>query len=456
MTTANAWAAVGSRPRPSGGTDGMYDPRHSDAGDGSRRRRQPNVDGAACGHEEVGSEEQWTDVAAEQLRTGVPEPHIGTSSGSLRRFPRWRDHDRMPKATVWRLEPHTKAKHELLRRYLGAWFPILTVGGFNRRVLFLDGFAGPGIYENGEPGSPIIAVDTLVAHRIFDDLNHTEFVFIFVEPDPERFTSLEAELAKYWAARLDGQPANVKVQTFNDTFEAVQPDAGVHTGAEDATRPNVGLRRPVRVEGRWVTDERPGIARHFDALFGTTHGEHRAAANLEGDARRTFLRYLYKRQLATVGGFTHVRSFELMDLGRGRTAYYLMFGTRHHLGLKVMKEAMWALDPAGGTRFSGFAGGQQMLFGDVDTSPLRGAMLTKFAGHSVSVDTIERFVIEETDFKTTHFKKQVLKPLEAEDISCASRRRGRLWAHTHLAPSFGFLMRCSILSNMRSDGGVCG
>ncbi len=187
---------------------------------------------------------------------------------------------------------------------------------------------------------------------------------------------------------------------------------------------------------RFVADERPNIAKHFDALFGTSGGEHRAAAGLEGDARKTFLRDLYMRQLREVGGFTHVRSFELMDLDRGRTAYYLMFGTRHHLGLKVMKEAMWALDPAGGTRFSGFAGGQQMLFDDVDLSLLREAILTKFAGQSVGVDAIERFVIEDTDFKTTQYKKRVLKPLEAdgviECVSTAKRNRGTFPAGTVL------------------------
>lgn len=103
----------------------------------------------------------------------------------------------MPETTVWELEPHTKAKDELLRRYLGAWFAILANGGRNRRVVFLDGFAGPGIYEKGEPGSPIIAIDTFVSHKVFSDLDHTEFVFILIEPDEARCASLEAELASY-------------------------------------------------------------------------------------------------------------------------------------------------------------------------------------------------------------------------------------------------------------------
>lgn len=55
--------------------------------------------------------------------------------------------------TVWAAEPHTLAKHELLRRYLGGWFPIMT--SYHRRVIYLDGYCGPGTYEDGEPGSPL-------------------------------------------------------------------------------------------------------------------------------------------------------------------------------------------------------------------------------------------------------------------------------------------------------------
>jgi len=73
----------------------------------------------------------------------------------------------MPDETLWPLEHHTAAKHEILRCYLGAWFPILTSGGFNRRDLFLYGIAVPGFYEGGELGSPIIALDTLVNHAAF-------------------------------------------------------------------------------------------------------------------------------------------------------------------------------------------------------------------------------------------------------------------------------------------------
>ena len=31
----------------------------------------------------------------------------------------------VPKQVVWECEPHTLAKHQILQRYLQAWYPIL-------------------------------------------------------------------------------------------------------------------------------------------------------------------------------------------------------------------------------------------------------------------------------------------------------------------------------------------
>jgi hypothetical protein len=50
--------------------------------------------------------------------------------------------------TVWRADAHTFAKHDILRQFLGAWFPILSrqaanLGRSQRNVLYVDGFAGP-------------------------------------------------------------------------------------------------------------------------------------------------------------------------------------------------------------------------------------------------------------------------------------------------------------------------
>ena len=61
-----------------------------------------------------------------------------------------------PIETLWEIDPHTRAKHEILQRYLEAWFPILS--SYHHRIVYIDGFAGPGRYKGGELGSPIIAL----------------------------------------------------------------------------------------------------------------------------------------------------------------------------------------------------------------------------------------------------------------------------------------------------------
>ena len=64
-----------------------------------------------------------------------------------------------PSGVTWELLPHTAAKHEILRQYLGAWFPILGIGT-GSDLYYFDGFAGPGEYTGGELGSPLIALNT--------------------------------------------------------------------------------------------------------------------------------------------------------------------------------------------------------------------------------------------------------------------------------------------------------
>lgn len=92
--------------------------------------------------------------------------------------------------TVWELEPHTQAKHDLLRRYLGAWFGIM--GRSAGRIVFFDGFAGPGTYKGGEPGSPVIALKTLLDHS--NRYDACQYVLIFNEADRARYDSLQTVL----------------------------------------------------------------------------------------------------------------------------------------------------------------------------------------------------------------------------------------------------------------------
>src|SRR5205814_10140910 len=98
-----------------------------------------------------------------------------------------------PKTTLWSIDEHTRAKHEILRCYLAAWLPIMTTT--NERIIYLDGFAGPGKYEGGEDGSPIIAIDTFLNHA-HGQIRTKEVLFLFIEQDHDRYEYLRQLLAQ--------------------------------------------------------------------------------------------------------------------------------------------------------------------------------------------------------------------------------------------------------------------
>ena len=352
---------------------------------------------------------------------------------------------------VWKLEEHTHAKHLLLESYLKAWFPILA--SHEKRIIFLDGFAGPGVYSDGEDGSPIIALRTLVEHDRFDKWSDTEFIFVFVEADSERHENLVNQINEFWDS-IGGKPSNIGVVIRCAKFADVARD--ILDEVRGQLAPTLAFIDPFGWSGvplqlisellssdkcevifnfmfdsvnRWVALDESAVAVHFAELFGSTDAEHLHASTLSGTERKEFLRDLYAEKLRDVAGFTFVRPFEMVDVQRHRTAYYLMYGTRHEQGLRAMKEAMWRVAPIDGIRFSGFADKRRVLFDlEPDFRPLREALVAKFASQTVPVETVERFVLVETPYMASHYKRHVLKQLEEESlIECKGRQRKKTY-----------------------------
>ena len=337
----------------------------------------------------------------------------------------------MPKEAIWDLKPHTSVKHDLLRGYLSAWFPILNK--FNRRVVFIDGFAGPGTYANGEPGSPIIALTTFLDHGYAANMTGTEYVFVFNEQHAARHESLESLLESERARRGDW-PANVKVVVENKNFKDVAEDilAGLGSkslaptfafvdpfGYKDVpmnlikrlmsySKSELFIYLDINSLTRFATAG--NVDTHFEELFGTD--EFKGAPSAGTPGRQQFLHDLYARQLKKECGFDFVQSFEMVG-ANGKTINYMFFCTRSLLGLDKMKSVMWKSAPTGDYRFIDRLDGQEVLFQEeVDTAPLRDALLVAFSGRSVTVDTLEEFVTSKTPFVKSHLRRATLVPLQ--------------------------------------------
>ena len=329
-----------------------------------------------------------------------------------------------PSNTTWELSPHTRAKHEILRRYLGAWFPIL--GSGHGRIVYIDGFCGPGIYDGGEPGSPVIALESALKHT--GRLGDTDVVFWFLDKEVKRIAQLDAQLTQ-----ID-KPQNFKTHVqqgeFEHEFRRLLDDLTSRNaqlaptfafidpfGFKDVPFDLVSrlltyrscealIYFPVDAVNRWLEHDNTKVLQHIQDLLGIDDPQ--TVVSLPG-GRVQNLRMLYQQQLLTVARF--VRYFEMRNTV-DRPIYYLFFASNHALGHKKMKEVFWAVDAAGGYRFSDATNPDQLLLFDEDPAPkLAVDMQTRFAGRTTKVAKIASWVDDETAFIEKHMKA-ALKLLE--------------------------------------------
>lgn len=330
--------------------------------------------------------------------------------------------------TTWDLDPHTQAKHIILRKYLDAWLPIMT--SISGRVLYIDGFAGPGEYENGEEGSPIIALNAALKHQA---KLTAEIIFIFIETDKDRFDHLEQQVRKLTLPNnlkyhcihgkfdetvsglfdyLDGQRRNIA-----PIFAFIDPFGYSHTPFEVVKRIMSHDKCEILITfmyeeiNRFIKHPDSRETEHRNRLYGTDRWQE--ARNIQNPQdRKQFLHNLYKEQLKSEAGVKYVRSFEMINKGN-RTDYFLFFGTNNKIGFKKMKEAMWRVDPLGAFQFSDATTNpnQLLLFEPTPNySLLKKMILDKFKGKEVLVEDIDDFVLVHTPF--INFKRPVLMPLE--------------------------------------------
>jgi len=347
----------------------------------------------------------------------------------------------------WDCPPHTKAKHQMLARYLDGWYPILS--SWNGRLVFLDGFAGRGRYNDGSEGSPLIALRHLLDHRSFPRMCHREFVFCFIEADRENAQSLEYEVETFKASRAPW-PESVKVLVVNDKFDATANTIlGYLREQKRNLAPTFAFVDPFGYSGlpmdlladllsyphtevfvnfmvghvqRFI--RRDGQETAMGSLFGVD--VHQILNGFDGQADRVqYLRTVYDYQLRTRVGFDYVQSFGMVN-NTGNIGYYLFHGTRHRQGVKLMKDAMWKIDPGGDFKFSDRLADQDVLFTlEPDLGPLRTKLLQYYAGQSnIAVDSIEWYTLLYTPYRETHVRP-VLKQLESEKIIRVNRPEGR-------------------------------
>jgi three-Cys-motif partner protein len=294
--------------------------------------------------------------------------------------------------------------------------------------VYVDGFSGPGRYTGGEPGSPIIALESAITHRA--NLRG-EVVFLFIEKRVDRAESLESEIAKLQI------PAHFKViverGSFADklgkqlneldsdrsqiapTFALIDPFGfsdiphALIQRLLSKNRCEVLITFMVDAINRWLNVPNEKIKAHIVDTFGTD--EAIKVADSTGDRAAT-LKDLYHQQLDKAAKF--VRYFELCDRD-GRVVYYLFFASNNPLGHLKMKEAMWKVDPLGDFTFSDSTNpNQHVLFANPSLASLASDLVSKFHGKGqINVKRVEAYVKDHTAYLPKHMRV-VLQKLELD------------------------------------------
>jgi three-Cys-motif partner protein len=332
--------------------------------------------------------------------------------------------------TLWEIEPHTIAKHEILRRYLGAWFPIL--GSKIPRIVYMDGFCGPGRYLGGEDGSPIIALKEALNQPA---LANSEVVFLFIDERADRINHLKTEISSLKI------PANFHIDPIINEFENTLTEIldGLQREGNQLA-PTFAFIDPFGFKGapfslvkRLLANprtevfinvmidyvnrfaEHPSVVdrQHIKNLLGASDTEINQVVNSQN--RPLAFRQLYQDKLNEHAKF--VRYFEMRD-HRNKVIYYLFFASNHPLGHVKMKEAFWKVDSQSGFKFSDRTNPNQPVLFELDPSTDLAKELKKhFFGTTQKSEDVITFAENETAYTSSYAKKALIHLENNNEIS---------------------------------------
>jgi len=306
------------------------------------------------------------------------------------------------------------AKHQLLRRYLGGWFPILA--RWNRRVLYVDCHAGRGRHKKGQVGSPILALQILLEHQQCRRmLASTEVCFAFFEIDRGNYDHLCLEVDS-----LGKLPDSIKVDAFYGDYEAeIRKIVKGLKQQKEQLAPAFAFLDPysfrlpmdllnelldfpqcellVNFMYRYVdmVMHKPAEAYNLDGVFGCTHW--RQLCDIKDPKRRAEETIALLSHHLQAEYVTHM----YMKAANGTLKYVLLHATNHRKGRELMKEAMWSITPDGSfAAFERDCPDQLVLIvPDPDLGPLKDHLWDRFVGKQVRMDKLYDWLLGELYLK---------------------------------------------------------
>jgi three-Cys-motif partner protein len=333
---------------------------------------------------------------------------------------------------LWKLEPATAAKHRLYRGYLDAWWPIMlqpTASGFLwPRVTYVDAFAGPGRYLDGEDGSPVFVLDRLLHHAALDrmQLRRDRVHLVFIEKDRHRHDHLCRELTLRFGP-LGQLPVSVFVRCGDAALETARtldglrawgnPILSIFDSWGNVNIPlslirRIGLNKAseaiITFGPNWFSRRQDLNPDQLDTVFGGRAMWTQAEQTTEPEDRWRAWLTTYRHALGRAG-FDYRLDFEIVP--HTGQPLYLVYGTGHPSGVKAMKDAMWTVDGNDGMSFrdprtrGGTTPGQLTLWGAAGAPQpeLLELVLLRLQDGAVTIADLRNWLLRETArWRETH------------------------------------------------------
>ncbi len=342
----------------------------------------------------------------------------------------------VPTGILWERDPHTEAKHTLLRLYMSAWFPIMARQYCDTGITFFDGFAGPGEYTNAQDSSPVIAMEQALRSDVTCYGAQTRLVF--VEDHQGRAKHLRKHLADRFphANGLPGLMMRLHRGKCGDLFEQAIADVGGWAGPVFANLDGWGADADYEIVRRisqqpssevLVTFEEQFFIRFArgdqeagERVFG--HSDWRRVDGLSAAEKTPFLLELYREGLHSAG-FPYVLTFEMID--EGGHSLHLFFGTTNPVGVRRFKDALWKVDGVSGQRFRDPRDPNQLSFDmqHPDFTPLESRIREMLGQRDHSMAEFREHVLLETIYKEAHVKRAVDRLIEQRKVELAQTGR---------------------------------
>jgi three-Cys-motif partner protein len=340
----------------------------------------------------------------------------------------------------WEMQEHTEVKHRILRKYLTTWTRILASS--NPEVHYFDGFAGRARYEDGEPGSPLLALDVAKRHSDAFDTFHCSLNDL----NDTNYSLLEQEVSVK-LAKTDF-PDNIQPYFHNEPFEDIA--LSILTSDKFQDIPSLVFIDPFGYSGTpfSVISEIMNLRRSGDEIFFTfmvekirrflsDESKEEAITRAFGTDRWKDIREIdnrveqeeeilqfYVKRLKRGVGVDHVFPFQMKHPDKDVTLYYLIHATNHFKGHKVMKSVMYR---EGDDDFFAYLGpdhykyeNEQMTLFESDDSDdsradeLAEHLVDEFEGQNIAYEKLIRYTYLNTDLIEKHCRR-ALQDLERQD-----------------------------------------